>query len=127
MTPLELSAMSNRRLGVWGEDYAKQYLVRSGHKIIAQNWRNSRKGEIDIISLKGNILVFTEVKTRRTVRTGRPIDAIERRKYQQIKSCINAFLAEFEGKYNKMRIDAIGIIATEEKISLKHIKGVRIW
>jgi putative endonuclease len=44
-----------------GEDKAALYLEKRGMSIIVRNFR-SRMGEIDIIALHGNILVFAEVK-----------------------------------------------------------------
>jgi putative endonuclease len=48
-------------LGREGEDKAALYLEKKGMSVIVRNFR-SRTGEIDIIALHGNILVFAEVK-----------------------------------------------------------------
>jgi putative endonuclease len=48
-------------LGKEGEDRAVQALQAAGMRIIARNFR-SRQGEIDIIALDGETLVFAEVK-----------------------------------------------------------------
>jgi putative endonuclease len=44
-----------------GEDAAALYLEEKGIKILERNFR-SRKGEIDIIALDGETVVFVEVK-----------------------------------------------------------------
>jgi putative endonuclease len=48
-------------LGKQGEERAVQALESAGLSIITRNFR-SRTGEIDIIALDGETLVFTEVK-----------------------------------------------------------------
>lgn len=48
--------------GKAGEDKAAQYLCSKGFEIICRNWRTQR-GEIDIIALDKDVLVFVEVKT----------------------------------------------------------------
>jgi putative endonuclease len=48
-------------LGKEGENRAAQALQAAGMSIIARNFR-SRQGEIDIIALDGETLVFAEVK-----------------------------------------------------------------
>jgi putative endonuclease len=48
-------------LGKEGENRAAEELQTSGMSIIARNFR-SRQGEIDIIALDGETLVFVEVK-----------------------------------------------------------------
>jgi putative endonuclease len=49
-------------LGKDGENRAVEALKAAGMSIIARNFR-SKQGEIDIIALDGETLVFTEVKT----------------------------------------------------------------
>lgn len=49
-------------VGKKGEEVVATWLVEQGYVIIEQNWR-VRTGEIDIIALDKDILVFVEVKT----------------------------------------------------------------
>jgi putative endonuclease len=53
--------MHKAGLGKKGEDRAVQALEAAGMSIIARNFR-SQRGEIDIIALDGETLVFIEVK-----------------------------------------------------------------
>ena len=48
-------------IGQLGETLAKEYLIKNGFKIIAQNFRKPY-GEIDIIATRNNTLHFCEVK-----------------------------------------------------------------
>ena len=53
--------MSTRESGIDGENKAAAFLLSSNYAIIERNWR-TKQGEIDIIALDGDILVFAEVK-----------------------------------------------------------------
>lgn len=53
-----------QKLGQRGENVACDILKIAGMKILARNWR-SKAGELDIVALDGDTLVFTEVKTTR--------------------------------------------------------------
>ena len=64
-----MTAPSTRDLGSVGEKLATKFLQRKGYKIIDRNFR-SRLGEIDIIALEDDTLVFIEVKIRSIVKTG---------------------------------------------------------
>lgn len=48
--------------GKTGEDKAAGYLVSNGYRIIERNWK-TQGGEIDIIAVKCETIVFVEVKT----------------------------------------------------------------
>lgn len=50
-------------IGQRGEEEASSWLVGEGHKILRRNWRSGHL-ELDIITLKGNVLHVIEVKTR---------------------------------------------------------------
>jgi putative endonuclease len=49
--------------GKQGEEVVAQWLMSRGGKILQQRWR-SKVGEIDIIGLESDTLLFIEVKTR---------------------------------------------------------------
>ena len=114
--------MGNLLTGKKGEELAVEYLVKNGYKIVEQNKRFSRFCEIDIIALDKNILVFCEVKTRKTDICGSPFEAITKSKYQNIKKGIFFYLQE-NPNFKKFRIDAISIIL-EPKLEIKHLKNI---
>ena len=55
---------STRKLGIKGENAAVKYLENCGMIILARNFR-CKAGELDIVALDGNELLFVEVKTLR--------------------------------------------------------------
>ena len=58
--------------GNYGESLAREYLIREGYEILESNYR-FMKGEIDLIALNGNnLLVFVEVKLRKSHDFGHP-------------------------------------------------------
>lgn len=54
----------HQQLGRAGENAACKLLENSGMEILARNWK-CRAGELDIVALDGEFLVFVEVKTTR--------------------------------------------------------------
>lgn len=63
-----LPKLTRHRIGRTGEDYAVKLLKNSNCQIFARNWRFSYAhdgaGELDIVALDGETLIFVEVKTR---------------------------------------------------------------
>jgi putative endonuclease len=72
------------KTGKAGEERAAAHISGLGMRIIARNWRCER-GEIDIIARDGGSLVFIEVKARRSLRFGRPEEAIDQRKRERLR------------------------------------------
>ncbi|GAC1312092.1 MAG: YraN family protein [Acidimicrobiales bacterium] len=91
MTPPELSGRA--ALGASGEDAAARWYEAAGYTIVARNWR-CRDGELDVIAEKGRLYVFCEVKTRRSVAFGLPVEAVDRRKQLRIRRLAARWLAE---------------------------------
>ena len=52
--------------------------------MVARNWR-SRQGEIDLIAVRGDVLVFCEVKTRSSTAFGQPFEAVTRSKQMRLR------------------------------------------
>lgn len=53
------------RLGREAEDAAARYLIERGFTIVTRNFRVPG-GELDLVALDGEVLVFVEVKSRTT-------------------------------------------------------------
>jgi putative endonuclease len=65
----------NKNLGRWGEDQALAYLISKGLVLLQRNFRVV-VGELDLIMDDSGILVFVEVKTRRSLNFGAPEEGI---------------------------------------------------
>mgnify|MGYP001001846367 FL=1 len=96
--------MTTRQIGDKGEQAAADWLAAGGHEIIARNWR-TRYCEIDIVSVKGEALYFTEVKYRKNDDFGDGLAAITAKKQRQMRFAAELFLAgkpEYSGMVAKL-------------------------
>ena len=110
---------------VRGEDLAAQFLKKKGYKIIERNFRKGY-GEIDIIAVKDNTLVFVEVKTTKSNFLNSPFENIH---YYKLRSLVKT--AEFYKMLNPklpeaMRIDAISVVLdySDNPSSIEHIENI---
>ena len=113
----------NKLTGNLGEKLAAEYLENLGYKILERNWRYSNIGEIDIIALDKNTLVFVEVKTRKSLNFGHPFEAIDEKKYNQVKLIAKAYILQSKNKYKTCRIDGISVILSASP-KIDHIKNL---
>ena len=75
--------LKTAEIGELGEKVAAQYLVSQGLRVLWRNFVGIGGGEIDLVLRDGQTLVFCEVKTRTSMKWGRPADAVdaEKRRY----------------------------------------------
>lgn len=113
------------RLGRTGEDLAAAHLERLGYRIVARNHR-TRHGELDVIAVDRDTLVFCEVKTRRDGAWG-PWEALHERKRAQVRRMAREYLATVPDRPRlaNLRCDAIGVVidARGRLVRLDHLEG----
>jgi putative endonuclease len=95
-------------LGRWGEEEAARYLRRQGMKIVERNLRTP-VGEIDLVARHGRLLLFIEVKTRRSDAFGAPQEAVGRTKQRQIVRAAQWYLGDGRGKGLQPRFDVVAV------------------
>ena len=112
-------------VGAFGEDLAVRYLTDRGLEVIDRNWR-CRLGEIDVVALAGRDLVVCEVKTRRSLTVGDPLEAVGHRKVARLRGLTAGWLRAHPSVHPEgVRIDAIGILLRQREPSLlRHVVGV---
>ena len=66
-------------LGRWGERRAARHYEAAGYVVLDQNW-HVRGGELDLVMMRGDEIVFCEVKTRSSNRFGSGLEAVDERK-----------------------------------------------
>jgi putative endonuclease len=69
--------------GKHGENIAVEYFLNSGYKLESRNYRY-RRGEIDLILKKENLLLFVEVKFRKSDKFGFPEEFVTENQKQSI-------------------------------------------
>lgn len=105
--------MRTKDLGLLGEELAAKFLQKQGYQILQKNFR-SWFGEIDIVALEGNTLVFVEVKTRWSKEYGLPEEAITTWKIRKIIKTGQYFKLLNPKTPELLRIDLVAIEMTSE-------------
>ncbi len=116
--------MNTLILGRKGEDIAAEYLSENGYEIIEKNYHFGH-GEIDIIAKKKHVIVFAEVKTRKSAGFGTPDQAVNHKKMKLLLRTADGFLLKNSqfSDYEK-RMDVIAIIKSDETFRLDHYENV---
>ncbi|WBQ07712.1 YraN family protein [Kribbella sp. CA-293567] len=111
-------------VGQYGEDLAARHLVDNGFTILDRNWRCAQ-GEIDIVAREGHTLVVCEVKTRRGLNYGSPLESITYRKLSTLRQLVGRWLQAHEVRPDEIRIDAVSVLLPHQGApSVDHVRGV---
>ena len=110
--------MKNIFTGLAGEIKARKFLKKKKYKLIETNYR-TQFGEIDIIALDKNYLVFVEVKTRTTTVYGRASEAVNINKQKHIKNVALFYLKQNNLLESNVRFDVIEVYDNE----INHIEN----
>jgi putative endonuclease len=109
-------------LGSGGERAAADFLRERGYHILERNFR-CRGGEIDLIALDGGVLVFIEVKVRRTLARGAPIEAVTPLKQARVRRAAQEYLTFCGRVFQRIRFDVIGVMKTAKTTDITHLKA----
>lgn len=113
---------SNVARGRWGEALARRHLEHAGHHIVDRNWRSPERhvrGELDIVSTIGDVIVFSEVKARRRAGFGGAAAAVDDRKQAQVRSLAESWLRLHDQQVDRVRFDVIAI----DGVQLTHLEA----
>lgn len=96
----------NQKIGRWGEELAAAFLQKYGDAILDKNARTPY-GEIDLVTSRGGVTVFVEVKTRTTRSFGLPEEAITPRKQAHMLAAAEHYAAAHQ--INSWQVDVIAV------------------
>jgi putative endonuclease len=108
-------------LGKYGEGLAKVYLEQQGYQILEKNWVYGR-AEIDLIAAYQGMLIFVEVKTRRSADHGAPEDFVDWKKEKQLEFASGVYIDK-KNHQGEIRFDIVAIVfENKELYKINHIE-----
>ncbi|WP_438943565.1 YraN family protein [Pseudomonas zhanjiangensis] len=102
---------STQARGQAAEALARAHLEQRGLRLLAQNW-HCRRGELDLVMLDADTVVFVEVRYRRHTAWGGAIESVDARKRDKLTIAATHFLQQ-QSRWAKhpCRFDVIAITA----------------
>ncbi|MCL2855436.1 MAG: YraN family protein [Defluviitaleaceae bacterium] len=113
--------MTNKTKGDYGENTALGYLAAKGYQILATNY-TAAGGEIDIIAVDGEYIVFIEVKYRRSMAFGHVSEAVTPTKTRRLIKAAKAYLYKQDMWEAPCRFDIIEVFG-REMLEINHIEN----
>jgi len=108
------------KLGEKGEGLAIEFLRKQGYKIVRRNYR-TKIGEIDIIAIDKDTLVFIEVKARESMEYGHPFEAVNSNKRRKIANVAHLYLKKLKD-VPPCRFDVVSVYRVQGDPQIELIK-----
>lgn len=120
------STSPKHQLGATAENAAARFLQAQGYGIVAQNF-NSPYGEIDVIAVKDQLLLFVEVRHRKAKAQVSAAESVTLAKQRKIIRTAEFFLQQVQAssyQHFNMRFDVItSSLSTASQRKLEWIEG----
>lgn len=116
-----------RKIGNLGEGVAADFLQDLGYQLLDQNF-TTPYGELDLVLLDQEIIVFVEVKTRTSDTFGSPEASVTGTKLERIQNAALLWLQAHPDVQDDWRIDVVAILLNSQRQvrDIQHFINVNI-
>ncbi|MBA4386378.1 MAG: YraN family protein [Verrucomicrobia bacterium] len=114
------------KTGEWGESVAEAMLRKKGYRILGRRLRVGTRDEIDLLARDGEVVVFVEVKTRKSEDFGRPLSSVDRRKRHALSRAAVRYLKKHHFPKVYFRFDVVEVVGAYrdgDARSVKHVEN----
>ena len=113
--------MNRKELGQRAEDLACEYLLGQGLTVVERNYY-IRGGELDIVAIDGETVVFVEVRSKSNEDYGLPEETISAKKQQFLYRAAEQYLINKKWLERNCRFDVVSVLFKGDKAELKWYK-----
>lgn len=114
---------ANQITGTYGERVAERHLVQLGYQILDRNWRCAL-GEIDLVVKKSDRYSVVEVKTRRGLAAGHPLEAITTAKLNRLKRLAALWAVSTGVPIELVQVDAVSVLLSGNRVLVEYRSAV---
>lgn len=111
---------SRQEFGLLGERIAARWLVRRGWTVVAHRFRAGRR-DIDLVMRRDQEIAFVEVKARRGLEFGSPVEAVNYRKQRELGRAARVWVDRFGTVELAYRFDVVGILMEGQNVKVCYV------
>ena len=113
---------ARQAFGEVGERIAERWLRLKGWRIVQRRFRNGRR-DIDLVAERDGLVAFVEVKARRGVEFGHPVEAVNWRKQRELTRSAHIWIERHGRPDDAFRFDVIGVLVDGRAVRVRHVEN----
>jgi putative endonuclease len=113
---------SRQSTGLEAEALVAAYLQRRGFFVLDRNARVGRL-ELDLIARRDDLLVFCEVRSRRSSAFLHPAETIDRAKIARVRKAAAQWLAQHPQHVRQLRFDAAAVLFEQDPPTITYYEA----
>jgi putative endonuclease len=119
---LALMSAARQEFGEVGERVAERWLRRRGWRVLQRRFRSGHR-DIDLVAERDGLVAFVEVKARRGIQFGDPVEAVHWRKQRELVRSASVWIDRHGRPNESYRFDVIGVLMEGNSVRIKHIEN----
>src|SRR5688572_29152811 len=115
-------SVARQAFGELGERIAERWLRRRGWRIVQRRFRSGHR-DIDLVAERDGTVAFIEVKARKGVEFGGPVQAVNYRKRKQLERSAMVWIDRHGQEAESYRFDVVGVLLNGAEVRICHVEN----
>ena len=111
---------ARQRFGELGERIAERWLRRQGWRVVQRRFRSGHR-DIDLVVEREGTVAFVEVKARKGLEFGDPVEAVTWRKQRELGRSARVWIDRHGRESEEYRFDVFGVLVEGERVRVRHV------
>jgi putative endonuclease len=99
---------------------AERWLAARGWRVLARRFRSGHR-DLDLVVRRGRLVAFVEVKARRGLAYGDPVEAVGWRKRRELGRSAQVWVSRFGRPGEGYRFDVVGVLLGPSGVRIRHV------
>jgi putative endonuclease len=108
--------------GRQAEALAERYLAGLGYRTLARN-HATRRGEVDLVCRDGDVICFVEVRSRRSIAQGSPLETVGVTKARRVVAAATDWARRNGALDQPLRFDVVGVFLDRHEPRFELVRG----
>lgn len=110
----------HQAFGILGERVAERWLRLKGWRIVHRRFRSGHR-DIDLVAERNGLVAFVEVKARRGLAFGGPVEAVDWRKRRELARSAAVWIDRHGRPRESYRFDIVAVLVEGPAVRVRHV------